>query len=78
MEEHQPPPTPVREQETVYIYRYDPVTSLPVIVGKVFIDENADAWVKINETDLAKGIGVMNIDGVAMVSAAEFNAQEPA
>jgi hypothetical protein len=69
-------PSPARDAETVYIFRQDPETQLPVIVGKVFIDTRGDAWVKINSTDLAAGIGVTDIDGISLVDRDAFNAQE--
>jgi hypothetical protein len=68
------PPAPVRNAESVYIFRYDPETKLPVVVGKVFIDSDGNAWVRINATDLAAGIGVEDIDGVALMNREQFNA----
>lgn len=76
-EEHEPAPEPEHQSETVYIYRLDQVTNLPVVVGKVFIDASGDAWVRINSTDLAEGIGVEDIDGVALVNRDQFNVMEP-
>lgn len=73
----EPTPKPAREPESVYIYRVEPATHLPVIVGKVFIDAQGDAWVRINAEDLASGIGVENIDGVALLSREDFNFEEP-
>lgn len=74
---HQPPPEVDNEAHSVYIYRLDPMTNLPMIVGKVFVDPQGDAWVRINETDLAEGIGVENIDGVALLNREQFNHMEP-
>lgn len=73
MSDHMPGPTPAKPENVVYIYRIEEETSLPVIVGRVFIDENKDAWVQINETDLAEGIGVENIDGVALMDRDRYN-----
>ena len=70
-------PQPANESDTVYLFRFDPVSNLPIIIGKVFIDENEDAWVRINATDLAEGIGVKDIDGVVLLNRDEFNVQEP-
>lgn len=60
----------------VYIYRLDESSKLPIIVGKVFIDQEGDAWVRINATDLAAGIGVEDIDGVALLDRDTFNGQD--
>ncbi|QCG77552.1 hypothetical protein SEA_DIZZYRUDY_56 [Microbacterium phage DizzyRudy] len=76
-DQHEEPPAVVNESEAVYLYRYDPVTNLPVVVGKIFIDENRDAWVRLNATDLAEGIGVEDIDGVALLNRDQFNHMEP-
>lgn len=70
------PPEPAKGSESVYIYRIDPVTNLPVIIGKVFVDGKGDAWVRINATDLAEGIGVQDIDGVALLGREQFNQLE--
>lgn len=67
------PPRPANDADAVYLYRLDPESKLPVVVGKVFVDENRDAWVRINETDLAAGIGVENIDGVSLHDRDTFN-----
>jgi len=83
MEPHVPstvdpnPPVPAREEETVYLYRVDPKTHLPVVIGKVFIDTKGDAWVRINKDDLAEGIGVEDIDGVALMTRGDFQHLEP-
>ncbi|AWN03298.1 hypothetical protein PBI_CAMILLE_51 [Microbacterium phage Camille] len=76
-EPHGPFPVPVREEETSYLYRYDPETSLPVIVGKIFVDKDGDAWVRINSTKLAAALGVEDIDGVALVNNDQFEVMEP-
>ena len=73
---HQAPPSPKDDSKSVYIYRFDQETSLPVIIGKIFVDENEDAWVRINAQDLAEGIGVENIDGVALLDRDTFNGME--
>lgn len=75
---HQPPPEPEKNADSVYIYRLDLETRLPVVVGKVFVDAQGDAWVRINATDLAEGIGVKDIDGVALMDRDTFNAQPDA
>lgn len=77
MAEQYEPPMPGKEGESVYLYRVDPATHLPVVIGKVFIDAAGDAWVKINKDDLAEGLGVQDIDGVALMSRGDFQAQEP-
>lgn len=74
--DHGDAPVPQREEESVYLYRFDKETKLPVIVGKVFIDTAGDAWVRINATDLAEGIGVEDIDGVALMNRDQFNVME--
>jgi len=77
MAEQYEAPKPANERESVYLYRVDPESHLPVVIGKVFIDTKGDAWVRINAEDLAAGIGVENIDGVALMTRADFQAQEP-
>lgn len=72
----QSPPQPARQEESIYIYRLDQETMLPVVVGKVFVDTHGDAWVRINATDLAAGIGVEDIDGVALLDRDSFNGQD--
>jgi len=71
------PAEPSREEESVYLYRVDKATQLPVVIGKVFIDKAGDAWVRINKDDLAAGIGVVDIDGVALMTRGDFHALEP-
>ena len=71
------PPEPAREEESVYLYRVDKATHLPVVIGKVFIDKFGDAWVRINKDDLAEGIGVADIDGVALMTRGDFQNLEP-
>lgn len=71
------PAKPQNEAETVYLYRVDKESKLPVVIGKVFIDAAGDAWVRINKDDLAEGIGVTDIDGVALMTRGDFNAREP-
>ena len=73
---HQAPPEPKEESKSIYIYRFDLETNLPVIVGKVFVDKNNDAWVRINAETLAAGIGVENIDGVALLDSVTFDNME--
>lgn len=75
--EYEEPPVVENEAKSVYIYRVDAETNLPVIVGKVYIDPQGDAWVRINATDLAEGIGVEDIDGVALLGRDQFNHMEP-
>lgn len=73
-EDHVPPPRPDvhNVNEPRYLYRLDPETRLPVVIGKVFIDNNGDAWVRIDSEELAKGINAENIDGVALLDHATF------
>lgn len=70
MSDTQPKAAP--NKRSVYIYHHDPATELAIAVGKVFVDENGDAWVRINKDDLASAIGVEDIDGVALVTAEQF------
>ena len=72
MAKHQPPPSPSEESKSVYIYRMDQETKLPVVIGKIFIDEEGDAWVRINATDLAEGLGIEDIDGVSLMNRDQF------
>lgn len=60
----------------VYLYYVDPATQLPTIIGKVFIDEQEDAWVRINGELLANSIGVENIDGVTVMNQFQFDASD--
>lgn len=73
---HKGPPVPKRESDTVHLYRLDPETHLPIIVGKVFIDKDENAWVRINAQDLAAGIGVEDIDGVALLDKYHYDLLE--
>lgn len=68
------PPTPA---EATYIYRLDPETMLPVTVGKVFVKENGEAWVLLNKDAVASGLGMTNINGMALLTEGEFESQEP-
>ena len=73
---HQGPSQPAPGTESVYLYRLDPETHLPLIVGKVFIDKDENAWVRINAQDLAAGIGVEDIDGVALLDKYHYDLLE--
>lgn len=64
---HAAPPSPGRKSKTVHIYRLDETTKLPIIVGLVFIDTMGAAWVRIDAEELAAGIGVENVNGVALL-----------
>lgn len=70
-----PPNQPIQKGSVVDLYRRDPETKIPIIIGRVYIDIYGDAWVQINSNDLAEGIGVENIDGVALMTRDEFNGQ---
>lgn len=66
-------PDEVEPERSEFLYKLDKETMLPIIVGKVFVDEKEDAWVRINGEVLAEAIGVENIDGVSIVNQAQFD-----
>lgn len=57
----------------VMIYRKDPVTNEDVEVGMATVDENGDAWLRINSEDLSDTLQVDDIDGVAIMNAYRYN-----
>ena len=76
MADHEPPPTAENESETAYIYRIDPESQLPVVVGKLFKDEAGRPWVRLSREDLAAGIGEDHIQGTHLMSSQEFRLTE--
>ena len=70
------PPAPAHVQDAVYLYRLDPVSNLPVVVGKAFVNDVGRGWVFLIKEDLAAGIGA-EVQGLGLVTAGEFQSQEP-
>lgn len=77
-ERHMPPPRPAvrNAAEARYLYRLDPVSKLPIVIGKVFVDTDGDAWVRIDSEELAKGVAVSEIHGVALMDHNTFQSLE--
>ena len=67
---NQAPPRPGTNSTQEYLYLLK--DNKPVIIGKVFVDQASDAWIRIDAEGMAAEIGVENIDGVALLDHATF------